>query len=82
MIGSSVPRNSKELKIPPNNINININFTMKDSLPQPLNPATLPRPLAGKKIDNFVHVSSNNRPDLRRANVTTETLKERRKDLL
>lgn len=71
------PRNSKELKLPPNNINININFTVKEPNSQPLNP--LAKPLVGKKIDNFVHVSSNARPEVRRTNVTTETLKDRRR---
>jgi hypothetical protein len=71
------PRNSKELKLPPNNINININFTVKEPAGQQLNPA---KPvLAGKKIDNFMHVSSNSRPEIRRTNVTTETLKDRRR---
>lgn len=76
-------RNSKELKVPPNNINININFTMKDAMAQALPQQPLPaKPLAGKKIDNYVHISSGGRGEARRANVTTETLKDRRRELL
>lgn len=81
-MNSVPPRNSKELKLPPNNINININFTMKEghahTLPQP----QLAKPLAGKKIDNYVQVNSGVRGEVRRANVTTETLKDRRRELL
>lgn len=71
MNNNPAARNSKELKLPPNNINININFTVKEPGMQQSNPVTQPKPLAGKKIENFVHVSSASRPEIRRTNVTT-----------
>ena len=70
-MNSIPPRNSKQLKLPPNNINININFTMKEALAQALPQPQPAKPLAGKKIDNYVHVSSGARGEVRRANVTT-----------
>jgi hypothetical protein len=37
-----------------------------------MNSNSLLKPIAGKKIDNYVHVSTNTRNnDIRRANVTT-----------
>ena len=55
---------------------------MKEALAQALPYAQPAKPLAGKKIDNYVHVSSGARGEVRRANVTTETLKDRRRELL